>query len=166
VFVNMLQGRVGMWLCDYCSDLRSCFCVISVLQRDLILYYRSTCSDFQISPIFDEYVPNLLEFHVSPTLTCVDLVADGKQNKLFQTTSIERYHDIFVKNHQICQHIYISSPAGCGKTSFAKQMALSWCQAHQPIKSDYYWCKEVEKMQRKVKKYLNEWCDGLVRPEL
>ena len=69
-------------------------------------------------------------FYVKPKITILSHQRSKGQSELTPVT----FHDIF--SSKPCQNIYISSPAGCGKTAFAKYMALIWCQAHRPDKSN------------------------------
>lgn len=117
------------------------------LQEDLISCYKKRCSDLQISPFIQEHASNLLELYVSPTLTM-----ESENQKKSETVS--SYQGIFIKKSKECQNIYISSPAGCGKTSFAKRMALTWCHAHQPMDSDKHFFSEQDVDEMKKFKYL------------
>ena len=114
-----------------------------MLQHDLITYYRELLSKLQLSPLFeeDEYAANFFDFYVKPILTILSHHGPKGQS---ESTPIKTFHDIFVKNSKECKHIYISSPAGCGKTSILKYMTLTWCQAHQPILSDKQWFLEED----------------------
>ena len=87
-------------------------------------------SKLQLSPLIeeDEYAANIFDVYVKPNIT---ILSHQKLKRQYELTPV-MFHDIFGSK----PNIYISSPAGCGKTSFAKYLALIWCQAHQPNQSD------------------------------
>ena len=108
-----------------------------MLQQDLIAYYRKWYNRFTLSPLIDEdeYAVDFLEIYVKPILAIPNHQGPKGQS---QSISVKSCHDIFVKDSKPRQSIYISSQAGCGKTSLARWLALTWCQAHQFIVFDHH----------------------------
>ncbi|XP_045156559.2 uncharacterized protein LOC123523037 [Mercenaria mercenaria] len=112
------------------------------LKTDLIVFYRRQHSTLPLSPLQEENDAPLIDFYVTPTLTVVKPgKAKGKDKKKY----VETYSDIFSNDRGSCLNIYVSSSAGNGKSAFSKRMAVTWCQAQQPIDSNKKYFSEFTK---------------------
>ncbi|XP_053381145.1 uncharacterized protein LOC128549070 [Mercenaria mercenaria] len=97
------------------------------LRSDLITFYRKRHSSLPLSPLQEEQDAPLIDFYVSPTLKAVHGKTRGTEDK-----STVSYSGVFTHDSRKCMDIYLTSPAGTGKTAFTKRMAITWCQAQQP----------------------------------
>ncbi|XP_045161673.2 uncharacterized protein LOC123526543 [Mercenaria mercenaria] len=109
------------------------------LKEDLIEFNRSEYSTLPLSPLFEENDAPLTEFYVTPTMyvhrSCespndhINLKANRRSTDK-NKANVKSYKDIFYTNSQMHRNIYVTAPAGIGKTSFANHMTLTWCQSH------------------------------------
>lgn len=121
------------------------------MRSDLIHLYRKQHINLPVSPMREENEVPLLEFYVKPSLKCKEFERRPYMKEDDErTTTITSYNDIFFKDAKECKDIYLASPAGTGKTSFLKRMALAWCFSHRPEeKEEFYFCEaEVSTMKK------------------
>ena len=109
----------------------------------MIELYRKQHIHVPVSPIREENEGHLLKNYVSPTLTCKEY-EKGLYTNHSKSTPVLTYHDIFYNGSVECKDIYMSAPAGTGKTSFVKRMALAWCQSRSPIEEHNTFFTEEE----------------------
>ncbi|XP_053384155.1 uncharacterized protein LOC123536123 [Mercenaria mercenaria] len=121
------DSAAGQTEVDLCKSLR----------EDLISFYRKHHSTIPISPLVEEHDFPLTEFYVQPQLTSIDIQKRFGQLEQYQRrTPIHSYHDLFCQGDgEFSKDIYVVAKAGVGKTSFAKRICMTWCQAHSPIES-------------------------------
>ncbi|XP_045161442.2 uncharacterized protein LOC123526377 [Mercenaria mercenaria] len=134
------------------------------LRRDLICFYRSKYSTLSISPLFQTNNAPLLKFYATPTLYQIEsklrrdwdtekntdraeriiekgnrVQLNGKRRQPIALTNV-----FFRDSNNLNNVIYLTSDAGYGKTSFAKRLIMSWCQAHDTLKTDRHFYNNIE----------------------
>ncbi|XP_053378822.1 uncharacterized protein LOC123526329 [Mercenaria mercenaria] len=104
------------------------------MREDLIKFYRKYYSNIPVSPLVEEHDVPLTDFYVHPPLTSIDMQRKFGQCQDFpKKASIHSYRDVFLRGDgELYKDIYITANAGVGKTSFAKKICMTWCQAHRP----------------------------------
>ncbi|XP_045161261.2 uncharacterized protein LOC123526254 [Mercenaria mercenaria] len=108
------------------------------LKEDLITVYRKYHSKIPVSPLVEEYDVPMTDFYVQPPLTSIDVDRrfGQKRTELSRRAPILSYRDLFVRSDsEMYKDIYVTAKAGVGKTSFAKSVCMTWCQAHRPNKA-------------------------------
>ncbi|XP_053378826.1 uncharacterized protein LOC128548332 [Mercenaria mercenaria] len=107
------------------------------MREDLIKFYRKYYSNIPVSPLVEEHDVPLTEFYVQPPLTSIDIQRKfGHCQEFPKKTSIHSYRDVFFRGDgELYKDIYITANAGVGKTSFAKKICMTWCQAHRPTET-------------------------------
>ncbi|XP_045163453.2 uncharacterized protein LOC123527829 [Mercenaria mercenaria] len=101
---------------------------------DLVTFNNKRHSSIPLSPLFEEIDTPLLDFYVMPDMfTCVRK----------ERTKIQSLKEVFFKQEEKCNEIYITADAGFGKTAFSKRLVMTWCQAQRPDDSnDRYFSQE------------------------
>ncbi|XP_053393660.1 uncharacterized protein LOC123561926 [Mercenaria mercenaria] len=104
-------------------------------KADLVAFYRQNHGTLPLAPLVKEYDAPILDFYVKPSFKLADHMVEenSDQNK---SIPFHSYRKIFFEETRQCKHIYITSPAGMGKTSFVNHLVMTWCHAHQPRKED------------------------------
>ncbi|XP_053378818.1 uncharacterized protein LOC128548329 [Mercenaria mercenaria] len=121
-------------------------------KRNLIDFYQERHSTLPLSPLIRKNKAPLLDFYVPPKIYKLDLEKELYGGKEYSVSrEIENIEDIFdSKSLHPKKNICLVSPPGTGKTSFVKKLALTWCQAHHPVKDKaaYFNTQDLETMKR------------------
>ncbi|XP_053405465.1 uncharacterized protein LOC123522920 [Mercenaria mercenaria] len=106
------------------------------IKKDLISFYEECYSYIPVAPLAEDHDALLTDFYVEPPLTSVDVQRKFRSRKqLSSKMPIHSYSDLFIRRDgKMYKHIYVTAKAGVGKTSFAKKVCKTWCQAHSPNK--------------------------------
>ncbi|XP_045162817.2 uncharacterized protein LOC123527432 [Mercenaria mercenaria] len=119
----------SLYLTDQ-KELETC------MRDDLIEFYRKYHNTILVAPLVEELDVPLCEFYVQPPLTSLNVRKMYGISKQHTKTPVNSYHDLFFHgDDNIYQHIFVKANAGVGKTSFAKRICMTWCQAHNPVES-------------------------------
>ncbi|XP_053379600.1 uncharacterized protein LOC128548527 [Mercenaria mercenaria] len=118
---------------------------ITDLRHELITFYMSEHSTLPLSPLLEENDAALVKLYSQPTLLNIETGSVSDES----CKQIDSYKNIFFENSYHCKNIYIVSDAGFGKTSFAKRLVMSWCQAHEPQSgyAQYFKAEDIESVK-------------------
>lgn len=117
----------------------------SVLLDDLVGHYKEYEYWLPLVPLVEEHAVPLLDFYVQPPVLAfnepyafgrgegTEINPSLKGSDSSDRKSVQTFKALFFKNKQEpYKHIYLTAPAGMGKTSFSQKVAITWCQAHRP----------------------------------
>lgn len=124
------------------------------LKKKLINYYNEFESTIPVSPLFEEHSVPLAQLYVKPKIKATGHLNPftPKQENLENQLCLG-YNQLFYQDeNKVFKNIYLSADAGIGKTSFARCLAMTWCQAHRDNKSLYQTFSAVDiDVMKKIK---------------
>ncbi|XP_053378903.1 uncharacterized protein LOC123526359 isoform X2 [Mercenaria mercenaria] len=103
------------------------------IKEDLIEFYRKYYSTIPVAPLVEEHDVPLTDFYVQPPLSSIDVRRMfGQFQELPKRTPIHSYRDVFLREDgELYKEVYVTANPGVGKTSFAKKICMTWCEAHR-----------------------------------
>ncbi|XP_060596595.1 uncharacterized protein LOC132750602 [Ruditapes philippinarum] len=123
---------------EKCKELRK-----HKMRKQLQESYEKECSTLPISALFEDEDAPLLSFYVLPTLRVVDY-----HRVCSRYSAVNSYTDIFCRDGEPVQNIYITGDAGIGKTAVCQRMILCWCHAmNGGTENDNFSRNEIESMK-------------------